>query len=81
MGIFLLAGSCERGGYLIRLWIREGQPLWYGIAGGIILVLYGMVATFTDSQFCEDICNLWWNFHCSVFIMGLDNRWGPTRQV
>ncbi|OMP74977.1 YnfA family protein [[Flexibacter] sp. ATCC 35208] len=54
LGIFLLAGICEiGGGYLIWRWIREGKPLWYGIAGGIILVLYGMVATLQTANFAR----------------------------
>ena len=44
--IFILAGLCEiGGGYLIWLWLREGQPSWLGIIGGIILILYGVIAT------------------------------------
>ncbi|GHI01507.1 YnfA family protein [Neobacillus kokaensis] len=44
--LFILAGIAEiGGGYLIWLWLREGRPYWYGIIGGIILVLYGIVPT------------------------------------
>lgn len=50
--IFILAGLCEiGGGYLIWLWLKEGKPLWYGILGGIILALYGVVATLQTSNF------------------------------
>ena len=45
--MFLLAGLAEiGGGYLIWLWLREGRPFTWGIAGGIALVLYGVIATF-----------------------------------
>lgn len=45
--IFILAGLCEiGGGYLIWLWLREGHTYWLGLMGGIILILYGVVATF-----------------------------------
>lgn len=45
--VFILAGLAEiGGGYLIWLWLREGKPFYWGIAGGIILALYGMIATF-----------------------------------
>ncbi|MGG3573994.1 YnfA family protein [Bacillus gobiensis] len=45
--LFLLAGLAEiGGGYLIWLWLREGQPIYWGIAGGIALALYGVIATF-----------------------------------
>ena len=52
--IFLLAGLCEiGGGYLIWLSVKEGKPVWYGIVGGIILVLYGLVATLQTSNFAK----------------------------
>ncbi|MCJ1667457.1 YnfA family protein [Staphylococcus sp. NRL 19/737] len=45
--IFLLAGFCEiGGGYLIWLWLREGQSGWLGFIGGVILMMYGIIATF-----------------------------------
>ena len=52
--IFLLAGICEiGGGYLIWLSLREGKPMWYGVLGGAILVLYGVVATLQTSNFAK----------------------------
>lgn len=49
---FVLAGFCEiGGGYLVWLWIKQGKPLWYGIAGAIILALYGYVMTLQPSSF------------------------------
>jgi len=54
LSIFLLAGICEiGGGYLVWLWLREGKSFWYGIAGGIILVLYGVVATWQTANFAR----------------------------
>lgn len=45
--LFLLAGLAEiGGGYLVWLWLREAKPVWYGIIGGLILVLYGIIPTF-----------------------------------
>lgn len=50
--LFILAGLCEiGGGYLIWLWLREGRAWWYGAVGGIILVLYGVVATWQPASF------------------------------
>jgi small multidrug resistance family-3 protein len=44
--LFILAGLAEiGGGYLIWLWLRESQPYWYGILGGAILILYGIIPT------------------------------------
>ncbi len=50
--IFVLAGICEiGGGYLILLYLREEKSYWYGIAGAVIMVLYGVIATFQTSNF------------------------------
>lgn len=43
--LFLLAGLLEiGGGYLIWLWLREGKPAYWGIAGGVSLAAYGIIA-------------------------------------
>lgn len=45
--LFVLAGLAEiGGGYLIWLWLRESGSYWYGILGGAILILYGVIPTF-----------------------------------
>jgi small multidrug resistance family-3 protein len=52
ISLFIIAGFCEiGGGYLIWLWLKEGRPVWYGILGGIILALYGVVATWQVANF------------------------------
>lgn len=52
--IFLLAGLCEiGGGYLVWLCLKEGKPLWYGLLGGLILVSYGVVATWQTANFAR----------------------------
>lgn len=44
--LFLAAGLAEiGGGYLVWLWLREGKPLWWGVLGGIILFVYGVIPT------------------------------------
>jgi len=54
IAIFILAGICEiGGGYLIWLWLKENKPFYYGIIGGIILALYGVVATLQTSNFAR----------------------------
>lgn len=46
LGLFVFAGLCEiGGGYLVCIWFREGRPLAYGIAGAIIVILYGIIPT------------------------------------
>lgn len=50
--LFMLAGLCEiGGGYLVWLWLKEDKPWWYGLLGSLILVLYGIVATWQISTF------------------------------
>jgi small multidrug resistance family-3 protein len=50
--VFILAGLCEiGGGYMVWLWLKEDKPLWFGILGGIILAMYGVVATFQPAGF------------------------------
>ncbi len=49
---FLLAGLCEiGGGYLVWLWLREGRPALYGLAGALVLALYGVIPTLQPSGF------------------------------
>jgi len=49
---FIVAGLFEiGGGYLIWLWLREGKPIWYGLLGAIILILYGIVPTLQPANF------------------------------
>nr|WP_207902948.1 YnfA family protein [Scopulibacillus darangshiensis] len=45
--LFVVAGLAEiGGGYLIWLCLREGKPFYLGIIGGVVLALYGVIATF-----------------------------------
>ncbi|MCC2930420.1 MULTISPECIES: YnfA family protein [Bacillus] len=45
--LFLAAGLAEiGGGYLIWLWLREAKPVGYGVAGALILIVYGILPTF-----------------------------------
>jgi len=52
LSIFLLAGLCEiGGGYLIWISLRDGKPAWLGVAGGVALALYGVIATLQPANF------------------------------
>jgi len=52
LGLFLFAGLCEIGGaYLVWEWLREGKGLLVGVAGAVVLVLYGVVQTFQVANF------------------------------
>ena len=43
---FIVAGIFEiGGGYLIWIWLRDGKSIWYGIFGGVSLIVYGIIPT------------------------------------
>lgn len=47
--LFVLAGLAEiGGGYFVWLWLREKKSAVLGVAGAIILVLYGVIPTLQD---------------------------------
>jgi small multidrug resistance family-3 protein len=47
IGLFVLAGLAEiGGGYLVWRAFRENAPVWVGVLGGLVLVLYGIIPTF-----------------------------------
>lgn len=49
--LFLMAGLLEiGGGYLVWLWLRQGQSLWLGLCGFLALALYGIVPVFQPVQ-------------------------------
>jgi len=52
IGLFVLAGLCEiGGGYLVWQWLREGRSLSFGLLGGVILMIYGVIPTFQNAHF------------------------------
>lgn len=52
IALFALAGLCEvGGGYLMWKWWRDGAAWPVGLAGAIVLVLYGIVPTYQASHF------------------------------
>ncbi len=52
LSVFVLAGLCEiGGGYLIWISLRDGRPAWLGVAGGVALALYGVIATLQPANF------------------------------
>ncbi|GMA58056.1 small multidrug resistance family-3 protein [Alicyclobacillus sacchari] len=52
MDLFVMARLAEiGGGYLIWQWLRNGKPLWVGILGAVIMVVYGGVATRQEFSF------------------------------
>jgi small multidrug resistance family-3 protein len=49
---FVLAGLCEiGGGYLVWLWLRNSKGFLFGVLGGAILFIYGIIPTFQPANF------------------------------
>jgi small multidrug resistance family-3 protein len=49
-----IAGLCEiGGGYLVWLWLREEHSWIFGVFGGLVLFLYGVIPTFQKSILVE----------------------------
>ncbi|WP_458744626.1 YnfA family protein [Candidatus Nitrosocosmicus sp. T] len=49
---FFIAGLCEiGGGYLVWLWLRESYSWMFGVLGGFVLFMYGVVPTFQKTHF------------------------------
>jgi len=54
ISLFVLAGLCEiGGGWLIWKWLRDGKPGWWGLIGGVVLILYGVVPTLQPAHFAR----------------------------
>ncbi|MBI3630133.1 MAG: YnfA family protein [Candidatus Rokubacteria bacterium] len=50
--LFLAAALCEiGGGYLVWQWWRSGASWTLGLAGALLLVLYGVVPTYQPAHF------------------------------
>lgn len=50
--LFILAGLCEiGGGWLVWQSLREHKPAWWGVGGGVILILYGIIPTLQTAHF------------------------------
>ncbi|MBJ9991490.1 MULTISPECIES: YnfA family protein [unclassified Paenibacillus] len=44
--LFIAAGLAEiGGGYLVWLWIKDAKPWWFGAAGSLLLIVYGIIPT------------------------------------
>jgi small multidrug resistance family-3 protein len=50
--LFFVAALAEiGGGYLVWKWIRERKGIVFGVVGGIILFIYGIILTLQPSNF------------------------------
>jgi small multidrug resistance family-3 protein len=52
IGLFFVAAAVELGGgYMVWKWLRERKGVLFGILGGIVLFIYGVIPTFQPAQF------------------------------
>lgn len=50
--LFFVAAIAEiGGGYLVWKWIRERKGLMFGVSGGIVLFIYGIIPTLQPDSF------------------------------
>lgn len=77
--LFTLAGLAEiGGGYLIWLWLREGYSSLLGLAGGLALVLYGVIATL---QVYPDFGRVYAAYGGVFVVMSVLWGWGIDKKV
>lgn len=77
--LFLLAGIAEiTGGYFIWLWLRDGLSYWFGIMGGLILILYGIIPTFQSFSSFGRIYAAYGGF---FIILSLLWEWGIDKKT
>ena len=70
--LFVLAGLAEiGGGYLVWQWLRENKGLVFGVIGGAILFLYGVIPTFQSEAAFDRV----YAAYGGIFIM-LSILWG-----
>lgn len=74
--IFIIAGLAEiGGGYLVWLWLRESKPIWYGVVGSLILILYGIIPTLQSFPIIWTRIRRIWGRICNPSgVMGLVGR-------
>ena len=52
IALFFVAAIAELGGgYMVWKWLRERKGVLFGILGGIVLFIYGVIPTFQPAQF------------------------------
>jgi len=45
--LFFLAGLAEiGGGYFVWIWLKDGAGIMWGVLGGLVLIVYGIIPTF-----------------------------------
>lgn len=70
--LFFMAAFTEiSGGYLVWKWLRERKGIVFGVCGGIVLFLYGIIPTLQPSNFGRVYAAYGGIFIISAVIWGL----------
>ena len=69
------------GGYLVWKWLRERKGVVFGLFGGVILFIYGIIPTLQPANFGRVYAALWWNLYCICNYMGNFYRQEEARQI
>ncbi len=80
--LFCLAGLAEiGGGYLVWQWLRGGKGILFGLVGGLILFLYGVIPTLqSESSFARIYAAYGGIFILISILWGIViDRWRPDR--
>ncbi len=71
-GLFVVAALLEiGGGYLVWLWLKERKKITFGLVGGIILFIYGIIPTLQPSNFGRTYASYGGIFVVIAIIWGL----------
>ena len=82
IALFFVAAVAEiGGGYMIWKWLRERKGVLFGILGGIVLFIYGVIPTFQPAQFGRVYADLWGNIYCIFNSLGNFCGQEEARQV
>ena len=82
LALFVLAGLAEiGGGYLVWQWLREGKGIWLGVAGGMILLLYGVIPTLQSESAFGRVYAAYGGIFIVLSILWamVFDRWRPDR--
>jgi hypothetical protein len=56
LGLFVLAGLCEiAGGWMVWQRLRESRPWSWGLLGGAVLIVYGVIPIFQPAHFAASM--------------------------
>ena len=78
--LFFTAAFAEiGGGYLVWLWLRKNKVLLFGLVGGMVLFVYGIIQTLQPANFGRVYAAVWWHIRSFIYYMGSTSGQKETR--